>query len=551
VVRTRATWVLAVLIGASVYYGITRLGSAIAYAPGGSAAAWPATGVALALLWLGGPRMLPAVLIGELAGDLSNGVALGLSVAFAAASATEALVAYALLRRVGFRARLDRVRDVVALLVLAAPVSTAVGATIGCVALLLHGNLAPGDLWSAWHLWWMTDLIRDLVVAPLLLVAATMRPSLPRGRRLAETIALLVVLGALGVTASRSRSGDVYLMFPVLIWAALRFRQGGAVIANTALAAVALVGAAGGTNHLDRISMLEQILFTRNFVAVGALTTLVLAALLSERDRSAHALRRAEMQTRALGEVTAAIAREQPLDTVLTLIERHATTWRDPERHGAGGHDGDLILEGLGDLAELAAANDRTRRRLLIEATTDPLTGLYNRRAFSGRLAEEIERSHRYGRPLSIVVMDLDGFKAVNDTAGHAAGDRVLTDVAGRIEAAIRLEALVARLGGDELAIVLPECDGDGAYAVAERVREAIRVAPAAGGERITISAGIAELGGGDDGDDVMAAADVAVYAAKRMGGNTSVRHTPGMSGRPPVSASRRAPDGADAARSA
>jgi len=553
--RKRLTWALAVLCGAVFYYAVTRLGSAAAHASTGVTEVWPATGVALALVWFGGPRLVLAVLIGELAGDLTNGVTLTMSLAFAATSGAEATAGYAILRRVRFRAQLDRARDVLGLMLVAAPVSTAVGAGIGSLALLLHGDVTPSGLWSTWHVWWMTDMIRDLVMAPLLFVAMTARPRVPGGWRSVETIALLLSLALLGVTAGRLRSEEMYLIFPILIWAALRFRQRGAVLANAALATGAIIGAAAGASHLARVTMLEQILFTRGFVAVGALTTLVLAALMSERERDTQALRRAETQARALGEVATAIAREQPLESVLELVARHAGRWREAEARDAGRaarrpHAGD-VLEGLDDLARLAVVNDRARRQLVIEATTDPLTGLHNRRAFGDRLTEEIERARRYGRPLALILIDLDGFKAVNDAAGHAAGDRVLTEVAIRVESAIRIEAMVARLGGDELAIILPESDSGGAYVLAERVREAVCITPMAGGERITISAGIAELDSDDGDTDVIAAADAAVYAAKRMGGNASVCHTPGMSAGEPVSSPRRTDGHAGAARSA
>ena len=181
--------------------------------------------------------------------------------------------------------------------------------------------------------------------------------------------------------------------------------------------------------------------------------------------------------------------------------------------------------------------NADARRCLIVEATTDALTGLHNQRAFHRRLSDEVQRSRRYGHPLALVLMDLDGFKSINDRLGHPTGDLALTEVGRRIRTAIRVDAMVARLGGDELAMLLPECGGDEAYLVAERVREAVCASPVVGSERLTISAGIATHGDDQDNDSnrddderaMIAAADAALYAAKRMSGNTCVRHTPGL----------------------
>ena len=226
---------------------------------------------------------------------------------------------------------MDRVRDVFALLAVAAPLSTIVAATVGTLALLLHGDIAAHDAWAAWHVWWLRDMIRDVVITPLLLVAVGSRPRLPTGWRAVETTGFAVALAGLALAAHQLRMGTVYLVIPVLIWAALRFRQGGAVVANAVLASAAVAGAAAASSPLVRVAALERLLFTQNFVAVGALTTLVLAAVISERDRHAADLRRAEARAQmladeqtALGEVATTIARQLPLERVLELVVRHA-----------------------------------------------------------------------------------------------------------------------------------------------------------------------------------------------------------------------------------
>jgi diguanylate cyclase (GGDEF)-like protein len=164
------------------------------------------------------------------------------------------------------------------------------------------------------------------------------------------------------------------------------------------------------------------------------------------------------------------------------------------------------------------------------ESVTDELTGLSNRRGFDDALAREFERSKRFGSRLGLVMLDLDDFKQVNDTYGHQQGDIVLREVARVLREQSREIDDPGRYGGEELAVVLPGTDLEGAYNLAERVREqieALRI-PRVGGEgeiRVTASFGVAALPeAGDDEQALVAAADAALYEAKRGGKNKSVR---------------------------
>jgi diguanylate cyclase (GGDEF)-like protein len=146
---------------------------------------------------------------------------------------------------------------------------------------------------------------------------------------------------------------------------------------------------------------------------------------------------------------------------------------------------------------------------------TDALTGLANRRAFEEALRVEKARALRTGRPLSLVIFDIDRFKDVNDGHGHGCGDRVLREVARRLDEAARGHELVARVGGEEFGWILPDTDGQAALAAAERGRATVSGAPIEG-LTITISAGAAAYGG--NGDRLVERADAALYAAKRGG---------------------------------
>jgi diguanylate cyclase (GGDEF)-like protein len=150
---------------------------------------------------------------------------------------------------------------------------------------------------------------------------------------------------------------------------------------------------------------------------------------------------------------------------------------------------------------------------------TDALTGVGNRAAFDVRLREECSRAARYGTPLSLLLIDVDSFKAFNDTFGHQAGDAALQTVATALRCA-RPSDFLARYGGEEFAVILPTTSREGAWVLADRMRHA--VAAAANVPRpLTISIGIGTLApGSHDGTALVAAADAALYAAKRAGRN-------------------------------
>ena len=163
--------------------------------------------------------------------------------------------------------------------------------------------------------------------------------------------------------------------------------------------------------------------------------------------------------------------------------------------------------------------------RLAQLAMTDPMTGLFNARAFHERLRQELERAVRYPEPLSLLSVDLDGLKGVNDHYGHEAGDQALRTVAAAIRTGLREIDLGARLGGDEFAVLAPRTNEESAHVLAERLRTRVaRTVTGASSRGATISIGIASLVPSGDvrptPATLMAAADEALYQAKRDGGN-------------------------------
>jgi diguanylate cyclase (GGDEF)-like protein len=181
---------------------------------------------------------------------------------------------------------------------------------------------------------------------------------------------------------------------------------------------------------------------------------------------------------------------------------------------------------------------DLRRMRLLEEQSiTDPLLGVYNRRYLEGRIEEEFARARRYGLPLSILMVDIDHFKAINDTYQHQAGDAVLRHIGRLVVETVRDSDIVARFGGDELVIIAPETTASAAAALAERFRKNVEAqeflfANAPDSVRripLTLSIGVAHLTPDITGTaDLIGRADEALHRAKEAGRNRVVVHDAG-----------------------
>lgn len=181
----------------------------------------------------------------------------------------------------------------------------------------------------------------------------------------------------------------------------------------------------------------------------------------------------------------------------------------------------------IAELAALAIVSASARDQMAVMATTDHLTGLWNRRTFHGSLDAEIERARRHDRPMALVMMDIDRFKRVNDVHGHPAGDRVLIEVASRLRATVREGEVVARIGGEEFAWILPETDAEGAMRAAERARAAIAATPFPGVGPLTVSLGACGLDAGETADELIRRADIALYRSKTDGRDRVTLFTP------------------------
>lgn len=173
--------------------------------------------------------------------------------------------------------------------------------------------------------------------------------------------------------------------------------------------------------------------------------------------------------------------------------------------------------------AELEASNallEAQAVQLEKLATTDALTAAYNRRKLNELTLAELERVRRYGRPLSLFILDIDHFKRVNDTYGHEAGDQVLVTLAGLLRAGIRATDSLARWGGEEFVVLSPGVTADGEAQLAERLRAAAAAHDHASVGTVTASFGVAEHSPGETPDELFARADRALYRAKDGGRN-------------------------------
>jgi diguanylate cyclase (GGDEF)-like protein len=186
-----------------------------------------------------------------------------------------------------------------------------------------------------------------------------------------------------------------------------------------------------------------------------------------------------------------------------------------------------LVVAG-GFVGAQRAHAQRVIDRLSNAARTDSLTGLMNRRGFEELFATELERARRTGRPLSVLICDLDAFKAVNDKYGHAAGDRALEKLSAVLQRAKRRIDSAARVGGEEFAVIAPDSDQHAAYILAERMRREVRECFAAEPFELTLSVGLATFPRhGESAEALIGGADEALYAAKKLGRNRTVVFNP------------------------
>jgi signal transduction histidine kinase len=279
----------------AIYWLAAKAGLQLAYLHGTVSALWPPVGVGMAALILFGPRLWPGIVLGDLAvGDYSTpiGTVLGQTVG----NTLEVLIAALLFFRLAEgRTHFGRMRDIAAL-VAAAAAGTAVSATFGTASLRLGSVIPVGQIGQVWRTWFLADLSGALVFAPLLLCWADVRIHAITRRRALEAFAVVALIVVLALLPSQR---DVpYIVFPLLIWAALRAGPRGAAAAVALVTSLTVFNTAHHEGPFVRATITQSLLATQLFVAAAALTSLVLGAVIEERRGALEALRANERRLR-------------------------------------------------------------------------------------------------------------------------------------------------------------------------------------------------------------------------------------------------------------
>ncbi|MGY5137172.1 MASE1 domain-containing protein [Streptomyces nigrescens] len=285
--RRLAPAALTILVLAGVYYGTAEIGllEQVVIAGARVTPLWPPTGISLSCLLLLGLWTWPGIALGTLlvVASLSP---LDVSVLGIMAGNTLAPVcAYLMLRRVGFHTGLDRLRDGVALVALGAFAGMLISATVGSGTLLLSGALPAGGFWRTWAAWWVGDAMGILVVTPLVLACRKVRwPQGVPAYRWAEATALLVASVAVSLVAVTSELSLLFLVFPLIVWAALRFQLAGAAPCVLLVSVLAIMAATRRTGPFEGQSLLEAMVNLQALNTSAALTALLLSAIVTEQN---------------------------------------------------------------------------------------------------------------------------------------------------------------------------------------------------------------------------------------------------------------------------
>jgi len=281
----RVRWWVSIGVVALCYVGAAKVGIDLPVSHGVITPVWIPTGLSIAAVVLLGFGVWPAVAIGALVANGTSGVGPVVAAGIAVGNTAEALLAGYLLRRAGFRPSLARVRDVVALVALGALVAPAISATNGVTVLLAAGDLQAGSFGSEWLLWWFGDAMGAVLVAPVLLVWGDLVRTTKRLDHRVEAVIVAAALIAVSAWVFLGGSWQYpYLLFPLLVWAALRFKQVGAATAMVVVGAIAVWGTVEGSVPIGGVTRTQSVQILQALLAVVAVATLLIGATLAERE---------------------------------------------------------------------------------------------------------------------------------------------------------------------------------------------------------------------------------------------------------------------------
>lgn len=443
---------------AAVYFAAAKLALLAAIPPGYATAAWPPSGLALAALLLFGYRIWPGVWLGAALVNITVQSSLPAAALMGAGNTLEALAGAALVRHyIGLPRNFGRGEDVVEFVAIAA-LSSTVAATAAAAALSLAHSLAPRPLMWNWWTWWQGDTMGIIIVAPLILSWSLADKLLWPRRKIAECLCLAFATLAASYTIFSDSLARLLPSLP-LTFAILPF----------------VIWAALRFGQ-------------REVTTLNALVCAI-AVWFTVEGRGPLAL--------------------APLNTSLLLLLAFMSTVVTTG----------LVLNAVvGERGRAMDALGRALQNVREETIRDPLTGLYNRRFLRDYLPRELIRAKREGIRVAVIMIDLDRFKKVNDTAGHAAGDLVLMEVATLLTRHIRGSDIACRYGGEEFVLVLPKSTLESARSRADAICSSMR-------EEsdmllgVTASLGVALFPDhASESESLMAAADKALYEAKGAG---------------------------------
>ncbi|MDD5113584.1 MAG: EAL domain-containing protein [Methylobacter sp.] len=541
---------------------------------------WPASGWAVAALLMGGQRYALAIFFGSFLTFVILDKPLIVASGMALGSSLEAMVAVWLFTRQGkFVSHLTTLRSYLQFIV-AAGVGSTVAACIGVSSLEIYGFVGEQNYLHSLGQWWMGDTLGIMLITPLLLIWRKIPEDWRGSKRILEVGATTVLIGLVGqvvflgwLSEFVGQVANGSLMFLFVTWVAVRLGIHGTLIVVMLLAVQALLGAIEGVgyfaNDIKATGLTNYWLYIVSLSVVGmALATyfaefkrsevqLKLAAKVFEQstegflitDAQSNIIRVNHAFTEITGYSETEVLGQNPrmLSSGRQSQDFYRIMWQ--QINGAGYWQGEIwnrrktgqeypeflsisaVHNDLGQVTEYVAVfSDITEQKasadqLTFNAMHDPLTTLPNRVLLFHSLEHAIEMAHREGKQLALLMLDLDGFKHVNDSFGHLLGDQLLQQVAERLALRLRGVDMVARLGGDEFTVLLEDlAHEDDAARVAEAIIDDLSEPwqlPDVGEVRIGVSIGISLYPQhGDSPEMLLQQADTALYHSKAAGRN-------------------------------
>lgn len=292
--RTPAVVVLETLAVAACYYAAGRIGLLRELTVAGAVVSpiWPPTGVAVAALLILGPRCWAGIALGTLFVVMHLTSLRPASVVLLAGNTAAPVCGYLLLRAVGFRTDLSRLRDCLALVFLGAFSAMLISSSTGAGLLVATGDLPGRNFWGVWLAWWVGDAMGVLLITPVLLMLLRVRPPL-RWSRWAEAAGLVVIAGGLVPLATRSPASLLFTIYPLLIWAALRFQLPGSMLCALFASVMATIAATDRIGPFEHMSEVEVMANLQSFNGAMALTSLLLSAVITEQHNTRRSVERA------------------------------------------------------------------------------------------------------------------------------------------------------------------------------------------------------------------------------------------------------------------